>query len=54
MTYLSIDGARCRAPINSDGSQTHIRIDWPDGHEILVEKADAARLRDWLNEVLDG
>jgi hypothetical protein len=38
--------------MNSDGSFTHIRIDWPDGHEILVTNEVAAQLRDWLIEVL--
>lgn len=47
------DDIRCRAPINTDGSKTHIRIDWSDGHEILIRRADAARLRDWLIEVLN-
>jgi hypothetical protein len=49
---LWIDDIRCRAPRNTDGSYTHIRIDWPDGHEILVPREDAAKLRDWLIEVL--
>ena len=49
---IVIDDIRCRAPRNSDGSFTHIRIDWPDGHEILVPRQDAALLRDWLIETL--
>lgn len=52
MSAVLIDDIRCRAPTNSDGSRTHIRIDWPDGHEILVSRKDAALLRDWLIEVL--
>lgn len=52
-TFVVIDQIRCRAPINMDGSYTHIRIDWPDGHEILVHRKDAALLRDWLINVLD-
>jgi hypothetical protein len=39
--------------MNSDGSFTHIRIDWPDGHEILVPKKDAILLGDWLIETLE-
>ena len=50
---MIIDDIRCRAPMNSDGSLTHIRIDWPDGYEILVTRKDAALLRDWLIEVLE-
>jgi hypothetical protein len=38
--------------MNSDGSFTHIRIDWPDGHEILVKNEVAVQMRDWLIEVL--
>jgi hypothetical protein len=49
---IVIDDIRCRAPVNSDGSSTHVRIDWPDGHEILVSRHDAALLRDWLIETL--
>jgi hypothetical protein len=47
-----IDGIRCRAPTNVDGSRTHIRIDWPEGHEILITREVACQLRDWLIEVL--
>jgi hypothetical protein len=49
-----IDDIRCRAPTNVDGSRTHIRIDWPDGHEILITREIASQLRDWLIEVLDA
>jgi len=50
--FVTIDDIRCRAPMNSDGSFTHIRIDWPDGHEILVKNEVAVQMRDWLIEVL--
>jgi hypothetical protein len=49
---MVIDGIRCRAPMNSDGSFTHIRIDWPEGHEILITREHAAVLRDWLIKTL--
>lgn len=43
------DDTRCRAPINTDGSRTHLRIDQGMG-EIIITYAEAAQLRDWLNE----
>ena len=52
-SMLLIDDIRCRSPRNSDGSYTHIRIDWPDGHEILVHRDVAELLRDWLVAVLE-
>lgn len=53
LNVVLIDDIRCRTPINADGSSTHIRIDWPDGHEILVARESAEILRDWLVEVLE-
>lgn len=50
---IVLDDIRCRAPVNQDGSRTHIRIDWADGHEILVTRETAALLRDWLIKELE-
>lgn len=48
-----IDDIHCRASTNVDDG-TLIKIDWPDGHGILISREEAASLRDWLTKVLDA